>query len=173
MKCKYLVSFALLFCALLISFSSIADSYGHGLGSEVLPPELIGSKMVTLEISSHPISDTDTREIYFSLYETDTGITVKDVTYSITAEKENKLLFDETFQSDDGIVVLKLIPTESQQISVEEQSVDFFSSAFNPNKIVDVKGNAFATGGLYNFKIVITTAESYSNVISPPLDYDV
>ena len=127
MKCKYLVSFALLFCALLISFSSIADSYGHGLGSEVLPPELIGSKMVTLEISSHPIPDTDTREIYFSLYETDTGITVKDVTYSITAEKENKLLFDETFQSDDGIVVLKLIPTESQQISVEEQSVDFFS----------------------------------------------
>jgi len=173
MKCKCLVSFTLLFCALLISFSSIADSYGHGLGSEVLPPELLGSKMVTLEISSHPILDTDTREIYFSLYETDTGITVKDVTYSITAEKENKLLFDETFQSDDGIVVLKLIPTESQQISVEEQSVDFFSSAFNPNKIVDVKGNAFATGGLYNFKIVISTAESYSNVISPPLDYDV
>jgi len=172
MKCKCLVSFVFLFCTLIL-FSSIADSYGHGLGSEILPPELLGSKMVTLEISSHPILDTDTREIYFSLYETDTGITVKNVTYSITAEKENKLLFDETFQSDDGIVVLKLIPTESQQISVEEQSVDFFSSAFNPNKIVDVKGNAFATGGLYNFKIVITTAESYSNVISPPLDYDV
>jgi len=172
MKYKYSLTFGFLFCALL-SFSSIADSYGHGLGSEVLPPELLGSKMVTLEISSHPIPDADTREIYFSLYETDTGITVKDVTYSITAEKENKLLFDETFQSDDGIVVLKLIPTESQQISVEEQSIDFFSSAFNPNKIVDVKGNAFATGGLYNFKIVISTAESYSNVIFPPLDYDV
>ena len=65
MKCKCLVSFTLLFCALLISFSSIADSYGHGLGSEVLPPELLGSKMVTLEISSHPIPDADTREIYF------------------------------------------------------------------------------------------------------------
>jgi len=138
MKYKYSLTFGFLFCALL-SFSSIADSYGHGLGSEVLPPELLGSKMVTLEISSHPIPDTDTKEIYFSLYETNTGITVKDVTYSITAEKENKLLFDETFQSDDGIVVLKLIPTESQQISVEEQSVDFFSSAFNPNKTVDVK----------------------------------
>ena len=157
MKCKYLVSFALLFCALLISFSSIADSYGHGLGSEILPPELLGSKMVTLEISSHPIPDADTREIYFSLYETDTGITVKDVTYSITAEKENKLLFDETFQSDDGIVVLKLIPAESQQISVEEQSVDFFSSAFNHNKIVDVKGNA-----LYGYVILKDTGENRS-----------
>ena len=173
MKCRCPLSFVLLLCALLISFSSIVDSYGHGLGSEVLPPELIGSKMVTLEVSSHPILDTDTREIYFSLYETDTGITVKDVTYSIIAEKENKLLFDETFQSDDGIVALKLIPTESQQILVEEQNADFFGSAFNPNKTVDVKGNAFATGGLYNFKIIISTAESYSNVITPPLDYDV
>ena len=80
MKCKYLVSFVFLFCTLIL-FSSIYDSYGHGLGSEVLPPELLGSKMVTLEISSHPIPDADTREIYFSLYETDTGITVKDVTY--------------------------------------------------------------------------------------------
>ena len=172
MKYKYHLSFGFLFCALL-SFSSVGDSYGHGLGSEVLPPELLGSKMVTLEVSSHDIPDTDTREIYFSLYETDTGITVKDVTYSITAEKENKLLFDETFQSDDGIVMLKLIPTESQQILVEEQDTDFFGSAFNPNKMVDVKGNAFATGGLYNFKIVISTAESYSNTITPPLDYDV
>ena len=158
MKYKYPLSFGFLFCALL-SFSSVGDSYGHGLGSEVLPPELLGSKMVTLEVSSHDIPDTDTREIYFSLYETDTGITVKDVTYSITAEKENKLLFDETFQSDDGIVMLKLIPTESQQILVEEQDTDFFGSAFNPNKMVDVKGNAFATGGLYNFKLIVSVDE--------------
>tara|TARA_Y100000294_G_scaffold18983_1_gene16353 strand:+ start:482 stop:2101 length:1620 start_codon:yes stop_codon:yes gene_type:complete len=172
MKYRYLISFGFLFCALL-SFSSIYDSYGHGLGSEVLPPELIGSKMVTLEVSSNLVPDTDTREIYFSLYETDTGITVKDVTYSIIAEKENELLFDETFQSDDGIVVLKLTPTESQQILVEEQGANFFGSVFGPNKTVVVKGNAFATGGLYNFKIIITTVESYSNVITPPLDYDV
>ena len=175
MKCKYLVSFALLFCALLISFSSIADSYGHGLGSEVLPPKPLGTKMVTLEVSSHPVPDTDTREIYFSLYETDTGTTVKDVTYSITAEKENKLLFDETFQSDDGIVMVKLIPTESQQISVEEQSADFFG-VFGPNKAVDVKGNAFATGGLYNFKIIVSVEEQIVELNSSVrhiINYDV
>ena len=176
MKCKCIVSFALLFCALLISFSSIDDSYGHGLGSEVLPPELLGSKMVTLEVSSHLIPDADTREIYFSLYETDTGITVEDVTYSITAEKENKLLFDETFQSDDGIVVLKLIPTESQQISVEEQSANFFDSAFNPNKTVEVKGNAFATGGLYNFKLIVFVDEQIielGSTLRHAINYDV
>ena len=159
MKPNCLVFFVLISCALLVSFSSITDSYGHGLGSEILPPELLGSKMVTLEVSSNPILDTDTREIYFSLYETDTGITVKDVTYSITAKKENKLLFDQTFQSDDGIVMLKLIPTESRQISIEEQNGDFFGSMFSPNKMIDVKGNAFATGGFYNFKIILSTDE--------------
>jgi len=176
MKCKCLVSFVLLFCALLISFSSIADSYGHGLGSEVLPPKLLGTKMVTLEVSSNLIPDTDTREIYFSLYETNTGMTVKDVTYSITAEKENKLLFDETFQSDDGIVALKLIPTESQQILVEEQSANFFGSMFSPEKIVDVKGNAFTTGGLYNFKLIVSVDEQIielGSTLRHIINYDV
>ena len=176
MKSNCLVFFALISGALLVSFSSITDSYGHGLGSEVLPPELLGSKMVTLEVSSNSIPDTDTREIYFSLYETDTGITVKDVTYSITAKKENKLLFDQTFQSDDGIVMLKLIPTESKQISIEEQSGDFFGSMFSPNKMIDVKGNAFATGGFYNFEIILFADEQIAELggtIRNVLNYDV
>ena len=176
MKSNCLVFFALISGALLVSFSSITDSYGHGLGSEVLPPELLGSKMVTLEVSSNSIPDTDTREIYFSLYETDTGITVKDVTYSITAKKENKLLFDQTFQSDDGIVMLKLIPTESKQISIEEQSGDFFGSMFSPNKMIDVKGNAFATGGFYNFEIILSADEQIAELggtIRNVLNYDV
>jgi len=175
MKPNCLVFFILISCALLVSFSSISDSYGHGLGSEILPPELLGSKMVTLEVSSNPVLDTDTREIYFSLYETDTGITVKDVTYSITAKKENKLLFDQTFQSDDGIVMLKLIPTESKQISIEEQSGDFFGSMFSPNKMIDVKGNAFATGGFYNFEIILSVDEQIPELGGTKniLNYDV
>jgi len=175
MKPNCLVFFILISCALLVSFSSISDSYGHGLGSEILPPELLGSKMVTLEVSSNPVLDTDTREIYFSLYETDTGITVKDVTYSITAKKENKLLFDQTFQSDDGIVMLKLIPTESKQISIEEQSGDFFGSMFSHNKMIDVKGNAFATGGFYNFEIILSVDEQIPELGGTKniLNYDV
>jgi hypothetical protein len=41
------------------------------------------------------------------------------------------------------------------------------------NKIVNVKGNVFDLGGLYDFKVIITTGDDYSNVLSPPLDYDV
>ena len=44
---------------------------------------------------------------------------------------------------------------------------------FDGGEIVNVKGNAFSSGGLYEFKIIITTGDDYSNVLSPPLDYDV
>ena len=171
MKIQYVLCSGLLICILL--FSSISESYGHGLGYEIMPPKLLGSKLVSFEISSSVIPDTNTREISFVLFETDTGVTVKDVTYFVMLTKQNEVLFDITGQRDDGTFVLKLTPTESDQILIEEESANFFGSMLGASKIVDVKGNAFDSGGLYNFKVIITTAENYSNVLSPPLDYDV
>jgi hypothetical protein len=78
-----------------------------------------------------------------------------------------------TGQRDDGVFMLKLHTTESDQITVEEAGSDLFGSLFDGGKAVNVKGNVFGSGGLYNFKIIITTGDDYSNIISPPLDYDV
>ena len=163
----------LVLLTLLIPFSSISDSYGHGLGYEILPPVMLGSKMVALEITSDTWPDPYTKEISFALLETDTGVTVKDVTYFVMLTKQNEVLFDLTGQRDDGTFMLKLHTTESDQVSIENEDVDFFGSLTGGNKIINVKGNAFSSGGLYNFKVIITTAENYSNVLSPPLDFDV
>ncbi len=149
------------------------NAFGHGLGSEIMLPVILGSKFVTLEVSSSQIPDTQIREISFNLFNLDTGITLKDVTYFIMAEKSNELLFEGTFQRDDGILLMHFIPTESDQISVEQESTSFFNSISGPNEIINVKGSSFDSGGLYNFKVIITTAESYSNIISPAIDYDV
>jgi len=151
----------------------MTNAFGHGLGYEIMPPEMLGSKLVSLEISSDTWPDEYTKEITFSLFETDTGVTVEDVTYFIMLTKQNEVLFDVTGQSDDGTFMLKLHTTESDQISVEEEGDNFFGSLLGGSEIVNVKGNAFDSGGLYNFKVIITTADSYSNVLSPPLDYDV
>ena len=40
---------------ILTVFFVIPDSYGHGLGYEILPPVDLGSKQVALEISSNMI----------------------------------------------------------------------------------------------------------------------
>jgi len=171
MKCQYVLCFSLMACMLL--FSSISESYGHGLGYEIMPPEMLGSKLVSLEISSDTWPDEYTKEISFSLFETDTGVNVENVTYFVMLTKQNEVLFDVTGQRDDGTFMLKLHTTESDQITVEEAGSDLFGSLFDGGKVVNVKGNAFSSGGLYNFKVIITTGDDYSNIISPPLDYDV
>ena len=171
MKSKCVLCFGLMACVLL--FSSISESYGHGLGYEIMPPEMLGSKLVSLEISSDTWPDEYTKEITFSLFETDTGVNVENVTYFVMLTKQNEVLFDVTGQRDNGIFMLKLHTTDSDQITVEETGSDFFGSLFDGGEIVNVKGNAFSSGGLYEFKVIITTGDDYSNVLSPPLDYDV
>ena len=170
-KIGWIFCFGLIAC--ILSFSSIAESYGHGLGYEIMPPEMLGSKLVSLEISSDTWPDEYTKEIVFSLFETDTGINVENVTYFVMLTKQNEVLFDVTEQRDDGTFILKLHTTESDQITVEESGSDFFGSLFDSGEVVNVKGNAFSSGGLYEFKVIITTGDNYSNVLSPPLDYDV
>jgi len=157
---------------ILTIFFVIPDSYGHGLGYEILPPVDLGSKQVALEISSNPIPDSDTREISFVLFDTSNGVTINDVTFFIMTTKQNQTLFDVTGQRDDGTFVIRLIPTESEQIITNEEDVGLLDSILGPNKIVNVYGNEFYSGGLYNFKILITTAEGYTNFLSPPIDYD-
>jgi len=171
MKCQYVLCFSLMTCMLL--FSSISESYGHGLGYEIMPPEMLGSKLVSLEISSDTWPDEYTKEITFSLFETDTGVNVENVTYFVMLTKQNEVLFDITSQRDDGVFVLKLHTTEDDQIIVEEEGSNFFGSLLAESKIVNAKGNVFDSGGLYDFKVIITTGDDYSNVLSPPLDYDV
>jgi len=170
-KCQGVLCFSLMTCMLL--FSSISESYGHGLGYEIMPPEMLGSKLVSLEISSDTRPDEYTKEISFALFETDTGVAVKNVTYFVMLTKQNEVLFDITSQRDDGVFVLKLHTTEDDQITVEEEYSNFFGSLLDGSKIVNVKGNVFDSGGLYDFKVIITTGDAYSNVLSPPLDYDV
>jgi len=169
---KIILSFFVL--GIIISMG-MTNAFGHGLGYEIMPPEMLGSKLVSLEISSDTWPDEYTKEITFSLFETDTGVNVDNVTYFIMLTKQNEVLFDMTGQRDDGTFMLKLHTTESDQITVEEAGSDLFGSLFDETlgKVVNVKGNAFSSGGLYNFKVIITTGDDYSNIIYPPLDYDV
>ena len=171
MKNQYVLCFGLMACMLL--FSSISGSYGHGLGYEIMPPEMLGSKLVSLEISSDTWPDEYTKEITFSLFETDTGVNVENVTYFVMLTKQNEVLFDITGQRDDGTFMLKLHTTDTDQITIEEAGSDFFGSLFDGGEVVNVKGNAFSSGGLYEFKVIITTGDDYANVLSTPLDYDV
>ena len=163
----------------IVIFSGILfpSVFGHGIGYEVLPPVQLGNKMVALEVTSSQYENPDNpdREIQFSLFNTDDGITIRDVTYHIIALKGDKFLFDETFTTTDGIFVFVLEGNDSSDITIsKEDKGSFFESIVGLNKeIIHVKGSPFKTGGLYNFQVEITTAESFSNKLEPPIEFDV
>ena len=159
----------------LISLLTISSSYGHGVGYEVLPPVPLGDKQVSLEVTSSQYSDPDStdRQITLSLFDVSTGITIRDVTFHILANKANQFLFEKTFQSDNGIFIMNFLPTD-YEVEVEEEQGSFFDKLVGVEKdIVNIKGSPFSTGGLYNFKVKILTAENYSNELEPPIEFDV
>ena len=161
----------------ILFFSLIPNSYQHGIGSETLPPVPLGNKQVALEVSSSNELNPENpnKEFSFALFDTSNGITIRDVTYHIKAQKGNTLLFEDTFQSKNGIFIMDLVESDSQDIVIEkERQGSFFDTLIGTEKdVVVLKGKVFQTGGLYSFDVKITTAESFSNVIDPPIEYNV
>jgi len=58
--------FLSLFVLGIIISMGMTNAFGHGLGYEIMPPEMLGSKLVSLEISSDTWPDKDTKEISFA-----------------------------------------------------------------------------------------------------------
>ena len=159
------------------SFFSIQDTYGHGIGFEVLPPVMLGDREVSLEVTSAQYTNPESpdRQIMFSLFETTSTITVREVTYHITAFKGDNFLFEDTFRSDDGIFTMNYITTESGEIQLQEETEEsFFDSLVGMQKnVISVRGPIFESGGLYKFDVEILTADSYTNNLEEPILYDI
>ena len=168
--------FGFLFIMIIFPFI-ITDSFGHGVGYEVLPPVKLGDRMVSLEVTSSQYQNPDSpdREIIFSLLDIQTGITLKDVTYKIEAKKTDQILFYETFKTTNGILVMDFLHSDSEKISLkQENKASFFDSLIGSKKnVVEVTGKPFNTGGLYKFKVLITTVDSFSKPLEIPIEYNV
>jgi len=156
---------------------AVPAAFGHGVGFELLDPVPLGDRQVALEVlsSQYENPDNPAREIKFALQYHDTGITVRDVTYDIVAYKGDVRLFDGIFRAPDGIFVLVLKGSSSDDVTLEKvDETDFFSSLLGQNEeAVHASGSPFNTGGLYNFDVAILTAESFSKEPKDPIEYKV
>ena len=161
----------------------ISDSYGHGLGSETMPPVMIGDTEATLEVNSSTIyTDVDgeekgIRQITINLFESFTNMNliavepINNVTFQVELIKGDTILMNETFQRDDGVLVMNLTPSNNEQVQVMERAT--FASFFGlASEQYNFEGMIFENGGLYEFKISIMTINSYDNVLTDPVDYE-
>ena len=61
--------------ASVLSIALIPNSFGHGLGTETMPPVMIGDTEATLEVGSSTMIDSGIRQITITLFETSVSYT--------------------------------------------------------------------------------------------------
>lgn len=149
-------------------------AFGHGLGSEVLPPQLLDNREVSLEVKSTNDNATQRKQITFSMFDTNSGLTVRDVTYYIKTIKNGNVLFEGIYQTKNGILTMHLIPNEEEKISVvEKKDVGPFDFLIGSEQsVIEAQGEVFEQGGLYRFSIDVISAEKYSNKIHKPVTFE-
>ncbi|MDC0041136.1 peptidase [Candidatus Nitrosopelagicus sp.] len=181
MNAKFFIIPVFLIGALFLG--QIPDSFGHGLGSETMPPVMVGDIEATLEVNSSTIyTDIDgeekgIRQISINFFETFTNIdsnqvqSIDNVTFQVELIKAGDVLIKETFQRDDGILIMNLTPSNNEQVQVMERET--FASFFGlASEQYNFEGEIFENGGLYEFEISVITINSYDNVLTNPVNYE-
>ena len=181
MNAKFFIIPVFLIGALFLG--QIPESFGHGLGSETMPPVMVGDIEATLEVNSSTIyTDIDgeekgIRQISINFFETFTNIdsnqvqSIDNVTFQVELIKAGDVLIKETFQRDDGILIMNLTPSNDEQVQVMERET--FASFFGlASEQYNFEGAIFENGGLYEFGISVLTINSYDNVLTDPVDYE-
>ena len=168
---KYqVISFSVVFLALAL-VCNIPSSFGHGLGTETMPPVMIDGTEATLEVASTTSLDTGIRQITISLFKTESGGMINDVSFEVELIKNEMILFKNNFERDDGILIMNLVPSEDSEVQIfnQETFASFFGLASDQ---FNLQGKVFEDGGLYKFNVKILTINSYDNVLSEPVKYD-
>ena len=108
--------------------------------------------------------------IQFKLYDPSTKEGFKHVTYFITIDKDGKKLLSDWFHDDKGDLKIEMKPSNAERITVYGEP-DPILEAFTgreDNPVV-ATGPIFSEGGLYHFKVRVTTidyARSFFQMIS-------
>ena len=148
--------------------------FGHGVGYEILPPQMLGDRKVAMEVGSTVDNATNRKQIVFSMFDTNTGLSVRDVTYHIKTIKNNQILFEGSYQTTNGVLTFDLIPDASDKVIVQEKKdSDIFGFLIGAKKsLVEAKGKIFERGGLYKFSIRVVSAENYSDKTQKPVQFE-
>ena len=134
-----------------LSLVAVQQADGHGVGYELLPPVWLEDRQVSLEVSSSRYDDVDNpnRQIRFALMDSESLITIRDVTYGVSAYKGDLHLFDGEFTTKDGILVFSFEYEDTDIVTKTEETGGFFSNILKTDeKTINVLGRHFESGVL-------------------------
>src|SRR5919197_1430307 len=156
-------------------------AYGDGLTQENLPPASVGNRKMSLFVKvSPPILTTDNRQnayMQFRLFDANNNQTVQHVTYQITVTRgttatpsssiNQKPLLLDFFHAHNGLLTLKIQPSNGTLTIYGEQDPFLNSWVADPGGTINVKAPVFLEGGLYHFHIEIFSIDNDRNIFIP------
>jgi hypothetical protein len=151
----------------LLMLFSVKQAFGDGLTQETLSASFGNRKADLLIKMTPPVVTTETINqqgqkpvIQFRLFDPSTNQTFKHVTYFITMEKGDKKLAADTFHDHNGDLRIEVKPMNTSKITVYgEQDPILNAYTGTPESPVIAAGPIFLEGGLYHFKVQISTID--------------
>lgn len=145
----------------------ISSVYGHGLGIDTIHSVDVQGKKISISVEL-PMSfeQTSEKQITITATEDETKENAKNVTFLIGLFHENKMIFRNYFFTSDGVLPIKVNPTQEGEITIhgEQDSLlgAWHGTASDP---IMISGPIFNSGGLYNFEIEVRTIDEPTNII--------
>ena len=153
------------------------DAYGDGLTAENLPPATVGDRQASLFVKiSPPILTTESQEnafLQFRLFDDRNNQTIDFVTYEIAIRKANapqdsRPLLRDFFHAPNGLLTMKVDPTESGSVQVFGDREPFQNALMaDPGGTVNIRGPILTDGGLYHIEVRIFGIDNIRNIFTP------
>lgn len=172
---------------LVFSVLSLALSYqkafADGFTQENLPPATLAGRSAQLFVKVNPPILTSASQhnafMQLRLYDASNNQTIKYTSYYIEVTKgtdpKAPLLMHETFLAENGLLTLKIQPTEGQ-LTVFGNLDPFTNTAWqaDPGGTVNIRGPLLLDGGLYHFHIEIVGIDKpgQGGLLDTPTKFD-
>ncbi len=162
MSLSKFVVFAMIIC-LLFPASSV---YGHGLGIETISSINVQGKNLSVTVEMPMYFENEQEQLTITAIENTSGETAKNVTFLIGLFHNDEMIFRNYFFTDDGILPIKIKPTQEEEITIHGQQ-DSILGAWHgtDSNPIEITGPLFESGGLYTFEIEIRTIDEPTNII--------
>jgi hypothetical protein len=183
--CQEVLSFALVVVLVLSALSvalSYREAFADGFTQENLPPASLAGRSAQLFVKINPpiLTTASQQDAYMQLrlYDSNNNQTIKNTAYYIEVTKGTsssaKSLMHDTFLAENGLLTLKIQPTEGQLTVFGNQ--DPFTNAWvaDPGGTVNIRGPLLLDGGLYHFHIEIVGIDKpgQGGLLDTPTKFD-
>ncbi|MFB5637959.1 MAG: peptidase [Nitrosarchaeum sp.] len=145
----------------------VSTVYGHGFGIDTIPSVDVQGKKISISVELPMFFEqVGDKQITITATNNDTKERAKNVTFQIGLFHENKMIFRNYFFTSDGVLLIKVNPTQEKEITIHGER-DSLLGAWHGTKSdpITISGPIFKTGGLYNFEIEVRTIDEPTNII--------